>query len=168
LWEVAVGSQRGIVVRGWAAASAVVLLSGSLMACSSADAESQVERRAPRPSVDTAASAPTPAAASSPLTLPHWLPAVLPVPEDASVIAVGVRTCTVTFMDWGTDAQLAGADLSDEADANGLQSRLVSSVSEVDAGLQQASEIGGFLEEEVPVAPVTTHVVVLEMQRPAV
>lgn len=75
------------------------------------------------------------------------------------------RACTVTFLDWGTDAQLAAADLDLEARSRGLRTRLVSSVSEVDHRVEEGSDLG--FAEEVAVAPVVTHVVVLRMSRAA-
>ena len=160
--------QRGTLVRGWGAAGAAVLLAGSLSGCWSADAGSQVDGRSARTPVETlkpAASTTDPSAASSPLTLPDWLPAELPLPDEASVIAVRDVACSVTFMDWGSDALLEGASLSDRADANGLQSRLVSSVSDAEPVVQETSEFGYL--EDAPVATVLTHVVVLRMQRTA-
>lgn len=156
--------QRDCVASARRAAAALVLLASALTACSSSP-EPQAEPWVPRaPAAAEAAAGPD--AASDPVALPGWWSPVLPLPPNASVVAVRKRACTVTFLDWGTDALLAAADLELEAEARGLETHLVSSVSDVDQQTEQVSELD--LMDEVVLAPVVTHVVVLRMRRAAV
>ncbi|MBE7324667.1 hypothetical protein IEQ44_08375 [Nocardioides sp. Y6] len=149
--------------RAAAALVAGALVAGGLAACSPSADESQPGAPAARaPAKARAAAAPR---AASPLKLPDWWSGALPLPDDASVIAVHRRTCTVTFLDWGTDAQLAAADLELEAKSRGLQTRLVSSVSEVDHQVEEGADLG--FAEEVALPPVVTQVVALRMSRAA-
>lgn len=159
------GGQRGLVVRGWRAGTAAVLLLAALSACSSGD-DGSGEARTER--ADRVAQKVTPSPADvaessepSALTLPAWLPTTLPVPEKASVVAVREQACSVTFMDWGSDAQLEGATLGERAEANGLRADLVSSVSQEDPVVPP---VEGDFSEEVDAAPVVSQVVVLRMR----
>lgn len=159
--------QQVFVVRRWTAAGAALLLSCTLASCSS-----DGDTSANRPRQDNA---PAPVAAdentlaqvaSSGVRTPDWMPATLPMPEGASLTAVGRDSCTVTFLVSAHDAQVTGGTVGASARANGLAVELVSSTSET-AAPQPEVEPGLFAEEEVPVAPVVTHVEVLRLQGPS-
>lgn len=163
--EVNVRGQRRGVARAWRAVAAVVLCSGALTACSSSSDEPQAGSTAPGGPSEARAAAAAPEGATDPLTLPDWWFPALPLPENASVVAVRPGACTLTFLDWGSDARVVAADLELEARSRGLETRLVSSVSEVDPPAEEDLDLG--FADEVPVAPEVTHVVVLRMSRAA-
>lgn len=159
--------QQVFVVRRWTAAGAALLMSCALASCSSAGDPSA---NRPGQDIDPAPVATDGAAlaqvASSGVRTPDWMPATLPVPEGASLTAVGRDSCTVTFLVSAHDAQVTGGAVGTSARANGLAVELVSSTSET-AAPQPEVEPGLFEEEEVPVAPVITHVEVLRLQGPS-
>lgn len=162
------GQPRSLVRRSVAAAAAL-LLSCTLVSCS----EDDVSTRQPGRNIE-----PTPAAANDAaltqvasttgLGAPEWMPPSLPVPEGASVTAVGNGACTVNFLVPTPDAQVVGGNVGARARANGLDVELVSSVSQTEVVPEQDMEVGLFEEDAAPVKPVVTHVVVLRLRGAAV
>ncbi|WP_162598664.1 hypothetical protein [Nocardioides gilvus] len=157
--------QRGLLIRGWGAAGSAVLLTGLLAGCASED-DARVSRAAAETPAATAELAMAPAAVTPGLVAPEWFPLALPMPEGASVTAVGTLTCTVNFLVPTSDAQVEGGAVGSRARANGLQVELVSSVTSAEPVNEPVNEFGAF-EEEAPVAPVITHVEVLRLKNAA-
>lgn len=164
--EVAMRGQRGLVVRGWGAAAVALLLTGSLVGCSSDDdVRPRAERVAAEKPAAAADLAVVPAAGATGLQLPDWLPSTLPVPEGASLTAVGDPACTVNFLVPTPDAQVEGAAAGSRARANGLQVELVSSVTSAAPVVPPTGGLG--FEEEAPVETVVTHIEVLRLKAAA-
>lgn len=157
--------QRRVVVRRSVAATAALLMGCTLASCSDDDVSAQQPGR----NIEPAPAAPTDdaltqVASSSGLRVPGWMPASLPVPEGASVTAVGVEACTVSFLLPAADAQVVGGDVGTSARGNGLAVELVSSVSQSEPAPEPEVEAGLFDEQEAPVVRVLTHVEVLRLR----
>lgn len=158
---------RETVHRCWRAVGAMAV-AFVLVSCSSSGDASQP--RAAQLAAQPTAGAPAGPVASTKtkakVGVPRWLPAVLPMPEGASVTGVRAKACSVDFLVPATDALVEAAKVGDAAREAGLDVRVVSSVSAtVPRGdhLSVAEDAWG--EELVVEEFVDTHAVVLRLKR---
>lgn len=158
-------SHRESVHRGWRAAGALVFAC-VLVSCSSSGDGAQ-PRAAQLSAQPTAGATAGPVASTkTKVSVPRWLPAVLPMPEGASVTGVRAKACSVDFLVPAADARVEAAKVGDAARESGLDVRVVSSVSSTVPGADHLSVADDPWGEELVVEEfVDTHAVVLRLKQ---